>query len=113
MPHPLMESANGPQDTLNLVGHLHSHYCNVSGKLPAKNGAERGRLGCGRTHGGAALPLSPNVPMFGEHGPLGFLTWAMTVFYEDTVISFGFWPYSALCLGLDLSGNGPRSFGLV
>ena len=50
---------------------------------------------------------------FGERAPLGFLTWAMTVFYEDTVISFGFWPYSALCLGLDLSGNGPHSFGLV
>jgi len=86
MPHPLMENAKRPQDTLNLVGHLHNRHCNVSGKLPAKNGSERGQLGCGRTNGVAAPPLSPNAPIFGERAPLGFLTWPMVVFCEDKVI---------------------------
>jgi hypothetical protein len=51
MRHPLMESANRPQGTLNLAGHLRNRRYNVGGKRPAKNGAERGRLGCGRTSG--------------------------------------------------------------
>ena len=67
----------------------------------------------GASWGAAAPPLSPNAPILGEHAPLGFLPWAMMVFYEDTVISFRFWPYSPLCLGPDLSGNGPRSFGIM
>ena len=86
MPHPLMESANGPQDTLNLARHRHSHYCNVGGKLPDKNGAKRGRLGCVCTSGMAATPLSPNAPIFGERAPLSFLTWAMVVFCEVEMV---------------------------
>ena len=108
MPHPLMKSVNQPQDTLNLAGHLRNHHCNVSGKRPTKKWAKRGR-----TSGVAAPPLSPNAPIFGERAPLGFSTWPMLVFCKDKVIWFGFWPYSPLCLGPDLSGNGPRSFGLV
>jgi hypothetical protein len=46
-----MESANRPQGMLNLAGHLHNRRYNVGGKRPAKNGAERGRLGCRRTSG--------------------------------------------------------------
>jgi len=85
-PHPLMEGANWPQDPLNLARHLCNRHCNVGGKLLAKNGAERGRLGCGRTCGLATTPLSPNMPIFGEWAPLGFLTWPMVVFYEDKVV---------------------------
>ena len=81
-----MENAKRPQDTLNLVGHLHNRHCNVSGKLPAKNGAKRSRLGCGRTSSVAKPPLSPITPIFGEQAPLGFLTWPMVVFYEVEMV---------------------------
>ena len=99
MHHPLMECANRPQNTLNLAGQLHSHYCNVGGKLPAKNGAERGRLGCGRSNGVAAPPQSPNAPIFGERAPLGFLTWPMVVFCEVEMVWLQF--------GLVLHSFGP------
>ena len=80
-----MESANQPQDMLNLAEHLCNCHCNISGKRPTKNGDERGQLRCGRTSGVTTPPLSPNAPIFGERAPLGFLTWPIVVFYEDKV----------------------------
>ena len=99
MPHPLMESANRRQNTLNLAGHLHSRYCNVGGKLPAKNETERSQLGCDRTSGVAAPPLSLITPIFGEPTPLGFLTWPMVVFCEVEMVWLEF--------GLVLHSFGP------
>ena len=73
-------------DTLNLAKHLVSDV----GKAVSFN---RPKLGPNKLDwgAGAAAPLSaPKQPIFGERAPLGFLTWAMAVFCEDTMIWFGF-----------------------
>jgi hypothetical protein len=70
--------------------------------------------------GWGAPPVSPNMPIFCEHAPLGFLIWVMVVLRGDTMIWFGFglilpyvWALIYLVMGLTPLGLCRMVFMLV